>query len=115
MLNRTGNCGIRIIDGLDDTAELTVARVYNYESFGDIGAVLFNDNDDWGYGLKLASFIQRNKLGKIKKTGWFVNPNSGNNIQSWTWIIDHSTTYKWYGKNLSKLEAKYDDLYGESE
>jgi hypothetical protein len=45
---------------------------------------VFSDNDR-GNGAALAAAIKKARLGKVVETGWVVNPDSGNNINTWLW------------------------------
>jgi hypothetical protein len=56
----------------------------------DWGAAMyvFSDAQDEGNGAVLATFIRKNKLGKLVESCWEENPNSGNMIKTWIWTPD---------------------------
>jgi hypothetical protein len=59
------------------------------------GFVLFSDTTASGGGSNLASYFASNQLGQITTSPATRNPNSGNEIQVWTFTPDHDVFRKW--------------------
>ena len=94
------SCGIRELTGLYRPAKALVEQIVSARGaprmFEDFIQVIFSDNIDPGTtatkrvsgGIRLANFIEKNKLGKIMVTRPRINPNSGHNIQTWIWSVN---------------------------
>ena len=48
-----------------------------------------DENGRCSYGGKLATFLKKNRLGRVWTLGTRMNPNSGNMLRMWVWAIDH--------------------------
>ena len=47
------------------------------------------------YGENFAAFILKHKLGAVVGTGFAVNPNTNNPLQTWVWTVDHAALAAW--------------------
>jgi hypothetical protein len=52
------------------------------------GAFIFTQAGRGTYGDRLADHIRKHKLGKVVVVPTFRNPNTGNSIKLFVWIID---------------------------
>lgn len=93
----TNCCGIKEINGLGDPIE-NVVSVYEYGT--RFGAVLITDKVSTGKGKTTVDFIRRYKLGKVVSTPEFKNPNTGNVIRAWIWLIDRPKLNKFINDNV---------------
>lgn len=64
--------------------------------FSDIDAFPAGNKCPENYGKPTASFIRRHKLGTITKSKNFRNPNTGNTLTVWLWIVDWAALEKFY-------------------
>lgn len=62
------------------------------------------------YGKNFAKFIEANKLGTVTMMPGFKNPNTGNTIITFLWVINQKGIKPLYNK-LRKTQ-KYRDIYG---
>jgi len=63
------------------------------------GVVLFSDSVRRGNGLKLVAYIKAQKLGKVTVSPVIENPNTGNDIQLFTWYLDRKALVAWIDEN----------------
>ena len=107
-LNRfPGNCGMRILYRLNHDPAANVATVQRvlersrmnpWNDNGLFGIVVFTDRLGGGSsGGALASFIRKNKLGKVSMPVTVRNPNTTVMIGSWSWLIDRDAVVRWGG------------------
>ena len=94
------SCGIRELTGLTKPAKTLIKQVFTArgkpQMFDDFIQILFSDNVDYGPdqirtvsgGVRLATLIKKEKLGKVMVTAPRKNPNSGHNIQTWIWSVN---------------------------
>lgn len=108
-LNHTACCGLDEIDGIDDTPKNVLVSVCEdkypdreWAEDGDqIGQeqafILFTDNvSDNNYGVNLAKYIKKNKLGTFTATRARENPNTGNMVRVWVWSPNEKNLKAWY-------------------
>lgn len=50
------------------------------------------------YGINLAAYITRHKLGTIVRSAVAVNPNTSNPLVAFIWTINRPALRKWYVK-----------------
>lgn len=98
-LKGTSCCGVKEINGLQDEIS-NVYNVYSHTKTQKFGAVIITDRITTGKGLSTVKFIRKYKLGKVVSTPEFYNPNSGNKIQAWMWIVDHQKLDKFIITNV---------------
>lgn len=51
------------------------------------------------YSERVYSFIQLNGLGQVYRTEIVKNPNSGNYVTMYTWVINHEALKAWWNLN----------------
>ena len=57
------------------------------------------------YGDQLMRAIRRLKLGRVTASRPFRNPNSGNYVRTYNWIVDWKASMKFLHKELKKANA----------
>ena len=111
MIYRTKCCGLREYSGLRSTPHETM-KVFAKELFGGMVREDFRTTRvyiDGTYYLfsgttrsvvkDLAKFIEDEKLGKVYKTGYKTNPNSGNRLMVFIFEPNKKKLRKWYARN----------------
>jgi len=112
-------CGIREINGLSrasarelliDFGELMYGPYYEYGN-GNFRYVIFSEAytitpTTPGYGEKFANLIQEIGAGDVIRTGWNLNPNSGNYVRVYTWTVNHDVVTKWWKEHGPKLKEE---------
>lgn len=123
MFEKLNCCGIAELDGISESnrsPQNTLQSLFE-DMWGDCGCwecdedcggksneyeeqcafIIFSDTErtKFKYGLDLAEFIKKNKLGTVGKTRAKINPNSNNKIIMWTWSINLKAFAKWGLKN----------------
>lgn len=91
-------CGIGEIEGLSNTPQETVMEVWNgAQALGGekYKIVVFTDRVAYGYGVKLAKYILKNKLGKIYSSPAVINPVHHSKVKLWAWHVDWRELKKW--------------------
>lgn len=102
-------CGIKEIadiyesnkDNTEILQELCETRIGDenyppYYFFSDTN----EDNIKFEYGKSLVKYIRDNKLGNIISTIPIKNnPNSGNDLKMWVWVVNPKALIKWWKKN----------------
>lgn len=99
------NCGMTQLHNLHDDPEETIRVAMGGEDCDscnrplggevpDKAIIVFSDIERGGRavsrGAKLARFIRAKHLGRVSDSGAAVkNPNTGNNIKAWFWVVDH--------------------------
>lgn len=102
-------CGLREIDGLYSVGnpqralENIIALVElddDNPTPGDwpFGAMIFTEAGSGRYGTRFAAFLKENRLGAVRVIPAFYNPNSGNNVRTFVWTVNHLRLRKWYYK-----------------
>lgn len=71
---------------------------------------VFSDNM-FGAGKEIAKTIKKHKLGKLVSTGWSVNPNTGNKIQTWLWRYNGKKPQDWKRDDAVPYQDYGDDDY----
>lgn len=111
-----GQCGARILAGLDtvhDGDEDAVRKIRNdkdllAEALNKVDGyypgtqIFFSDirTDKMKYinhpgaspGMRLAALIKKKGLGKIKGLGVETNPQTGNKIEVWRWVLNEKSS-----------------------
>jgi len=97
------SCGIRQLEGVADCyskaeTELFLYQLMNEEKhrWGERYAMLIFSDVVGDGGGNLADYIKKKKLGKIITTPSVENPNTGNDIELFCWIMDTDACEKWY-------------------
>lgn len=87
MIYRTQCCGLREYSGLQDTPERTLKNFCrDMFGMGIYGTYFLFSGVSGGFFSKsaidkLTIYIQKNKLGRVYKTGYKKNPNSGRRLK----------------------------------
>ncbi len=119
----TQNCGIKEISPISGTKQshriLFEAGIdYFRPGVGDQGEyamdaaiVLFSDKvrpeGEVSRGSKLEAYIIAKGLGTVKKTPAVLNPNSGESIIMWVWIVDQEAYHAWYTAGIAEWGEDY--------
>lgn len=82
---------VRASTSLDRRAFMVFSVVLSGAKKGDDGA-----------GGRLAAYIVKNRLGVCLSTPRRRNPNSGNVIKAWVWVISHRGLKAWDAKHKVK-------------
>jgi hypothetical protein len=61
--------------------------------------VVFTDVAPYEYGVSLAAYIRKRKLGTVVTMIPKKNPNSGNRLKVWLWSIDQKKWAAWKRAN----------------
>lgn len=101
-------CGLREMSGIAAPAG-TILKQFGSYCYNDGVGVAFRYEDAKfrhvifsqagarsTYGVKLAAFITRHKLGTVVASPTKINPNSGNPLKVWIWTVNHQRTYNWW-------------------
>ena len=121
-IDNTNCCGIDEIHNLvENPVSNILAVVYNVNNWScddngflfdsPRGMYMFSDIDTFAsgnkcpanYGKKTASFIKRHKLGTVTKSKNFLNPNTGNTLTVWLWIVDWVALEKFYRTSVKVI------------
>lgn len=105
-------CGTREIDGLSsyDNPEEAMKALFDgtkgYDTFYDDQSfrfVYFTEAIPSGkrinsvnYGKQFAAYIEKENLGKVTAIPHEVNPNTGNKVGVFVWVVDWNGVHKWF-------------------
>lgn len=112
------SCGVKEISRMSDEAHenlFAIANHFYHPSRGTPPAFcIWSNLDDIAInggegtnGHRLAAAIKVLDFGVVTKTAPALNPNTGNPIAVWTWLINHTTFKDWYKvERISKLRSR---------
>lgn len=100
MINATTCCGLREFSGLQSTPELTLRTFCRDLTFEGrtCGAYYIFSGTSSSTLDRLAKYIKKNGLGRVCKTGYKKNPNSGNRLMVMIFEPRMKKLNKWSGK-----------------
>ena len=109
-LYTTQNCGIKELDDLKypfRSAQEKISAIYGRyldpkKEVTKCSIITFSDRIVSPYGKALASYITENNLGEVIQTPIVRNPNSGNKIILYVWIINMKALKSWIKDNPYK-------------
>lgn len=100
------SCGILFETNLDNDPELIVRQWCSSTNLEFLpillSMILFTDNTytSWGRkystGQMLRNYIRKHALGRVTATRPVRNPNSGNDIQLFTYFVNNEALRVWY-------------------
>lgn len=118
-VNSSGiSCGVKELSRMSDEAQenlFAIANTFYHPSRGNPPAFcIWSNLDDLTLnggegtnGHRLQKAIEAAKFGVVTKTSPALNPNTGNPIAVWTWLIEHEAFKKWYkAHKILKLMAR---------
>lgn len=110
-IQHTSCCGVSELSGITDYADpkviLEVAANNRFRDGDANGAYyIFTDTGRGTYGNRLRKYIEDNKLGTVSQTKGKRNPNTGNSVILYTWMLNVRGFKAWYRKNYPS-EAEY--------
>lgn len=99
-IRTTSCCGLRDFSGLQRTPRLTLKTFYQ-QLQSKTGAFFIFSGTNSSCIESLKYYIEENHLGKVIKTEWVRNPNSGNYLMILVYEPDRTKLKKWYEKDYS--------------
>jgi hypothetical protein len=108
------SCGVRELSRLSDDAKenlFAIANALYHPAHSQPCAFIIwsNVDDRRTNGHNLKTLIDELSVGAVYKTASAINPNTGNPICIWTWMVNHEALRKWYfERRLEKLKTKAD-------
>ena len=118
-VNSSGiSCGVKELSRMSDEADenlFAVANAFYHPSRGNPPAFcVWSNLDDMTInggegtnGHRLQAAIEKHGFGTVIKSDPALNPNTGNAIAVWTWLIAHEPFKKWYKKKkIEKLQKR---------
>lgn len=102
------SCGVmelhRIGDDTEDVLYAIASRLYHPSRGYPCAFFIFSDVDEESASSRLFGKVQLLKIGTITVSPRSENPQTGNVIIVYTWLIDHERFKTWYSaKRISKL------------
>lgn len=91
LVGNYNNCGLHELSGLTGLQANRYPALAAHLCDHQTGMIIFHDNITWGNGVKLAEWIEKNKLGSIVRGPECENPThpQGGKITAWIWDPDY--------------------------
>lgn len=96
-INRTNNCAVREINGLQNTCKDLLRKVSGYRRSAFF--MFAYPTGAPNHGLKLKNYIEKHKLGEVVRTKPRHNPASGNDVNAYMYVPDQRALRKWRQDN----------------